>query len=936
LLPLGLIARPVRARRKDGASLLEHLPPRAAVVLVGADAVRTAFARGLELFADSPDVLPEADLDHLLASSRRPLLLLGSSGADDPLGDGAPRLELPFQPAELHVSTAHGHDMASIGNELARLVSRGGLVTLACTGPAEVERLGEMFRQGGLTVEVGQGLRLPPAAPGVTLVPWSPSGGFHDPLSGTWLLAAHRLFARHRRRETLVGRRRIPGAHTAIDSFADLEEGSPVVHVSHGVALFQGVVRRERDGKPRDFLQLEFDGGTLYIPTERIGLIRRYVGPTLRAPRLSKLGGTGWQKKAKKAQEAVRDLAAQLLEVQAERQLRAGQAFPPDDRWQALFEESFPYTDTEDQARVTVEVKQDMELPRAMDRVVCGDVGYGKTEIAVRAAFKAVSAGYQVAVLCPTTVLAHQHRHTFSERMAAYPIRVEALSRFLSPAQQKVVVKGVAQGDVDVVLGTHRLLSRDVSFKKLGLVVVDEEQRFGVQHKERVKELRRTVDVLTLTATPIPRTLHMALSGARDISVLQSPPPGRSAVETKVVRFEKAHWKRVIERELARDGQLFVVHDRVKSIERVAGLIRELVPTARVLVVHGQMPEHDIEDRMLAFVEHKADVLVATTLIENGLDIRRANTLIVDRADRYGLAELHQLRGRVGRSDVRAYAYMVLPEGRELSSIAWRRLRAIEEFSDLGAGFQIAMRDLEIRGAGNVLGAAQSGHIANVGYDLYCRLLKRAVAEMRGELREAAGEKKSLDLERDLDLDAGEIEVVLDVPAYVPDAYVDDVGLKIECYRKLAQATQEDDLQALEAELRDRYGPLPEVLLSLFKMRRLRVRAAGLGVLKITRQDRVLQLRCRSRERLEAGIRAHHERLRPIDTHMLYAVMPDHEGGDEVQLDFLLELLVPQGEGPQPELAALDPRVVRRERKRRMRARAERGKRRVRGGPRKG
>ena len=898
--------------KDDGACLLDHLPADGVVVLLKPDRVAEVLEKSAARFADSGLQLlePRAVLD---AAARRTRLQLLVAPEEDAAPDPTPEVAFPFLGAVL----TSGHGLEAVGNELGRLIARGQRVTVCCFNDAERERLAELLAKSGLDPEQDDGLRDAEQPPGLTLITFSLPSGFRAP-PNVWVTAAHRLFRRTRRGELNARvRSRLSGDHLPVERFADLEQGTYVVHVSHGIARFQGVVRRERDGKPRDLLHLEFDGSDLFIPTDRIGLIRRYVGPTARAPRLSKLGGRAWKSKTKKAREAVQDLAADLLEVQARRELQGGFAFPPDDRLQDLFEESFPYTDTDDQLRVTAEIKRDMERPRAMDRLVCGDVGYGKTEIAIRAAFKCANAGRQVAVLVPTTVLAHQHGKTFAERLETYPIRCEAISRFLTTAQQKDVLKRTAAGEVDVLIGTHRLLSKDVRFKDLGLVVVDEEQRFGVAHKERLKALRNRVDLLTLTATPIPRTLHMALSGARDISILNTPPPGRTAIETRIVPRRPKLLKRAIERELAREGQVYFVHDRVRSIDRLADEVREWVPGARVLVVHGQLPERQIEARMLRFMEHEADVLVATTLIENGLDIPRANTLLLDRANHYGLSEMHQLRGRVGRSSLKAYCYLVLPKRGEVSELARRRLRALEEFSDLGAGFQIAMRDLEIRGAGNVLGAEQSGHIANVGYDLYCRLLKRAVAELKGELSDG----RTMELERDLDPEAAEVEVVLDVPAYVPDAYVDSVPLKIEAYRKLANAHLEDDLTQLELELVDRYGALPDVLQNLFALRRLRIRAAGHGVIKISRQDVVLRLKCRERERLAAGVVAHHDRLRPIDEQMLYLVMPDPEAGDEEQLRFLLEVLGPAPEpGDLPE-QPIDVDRLRRERRRRQRAR---------------
>ena len=897
--------------RADRASLLDHLPADASVALFGPEQVSERLRQTrLRFSSHSADLLHPEEVEAAWDARGRLLLELSELPPGDVLD-----LELPFRPAGL---TVPKRELLGVTNELGRLVREGARLTLLCVNEAERDRLRQLLVDSGIAAEEGETLRPGDSGAGVTLVVSPLDGGLRLEDAGVWVLPSSQLFARHVRHEVRGRIKRSRAKGTAVESFSDLEVGAAVVHVSHGIALFRGIVQRERDGKPRDMLHLEFaDDGALYVPTDRIGLVRRWVGPTSRPPKLSKLGGKSWEKRTRKVQEAVRDLAADLLEVQAERLVRPGYAFPQDDNWQRVFEESFPYTDTPDQATVTEEVKGDMVQPRAMDRVVCGDVGYGKTEIAIRAAFKCANAGRQVAVLSPTTVLAHQHMKSFSERFAPYPLTVEVVSRFRSRAEVKDVLKRLKKGEVDILVGTHRLLSKDVEFKDLGLVVVDEEQRFGVAHKERLKDMRRTVDVLTLTATPIPRTLHMALSGARDISVLQTPPPGRTSVSSKVTPFSEELIKHAIERELARDGQVFFVHDRVQTIEKRASLIQRLVPGCRVLVVHGQLPEAQIESRMLAFFEGEADVLVATTLIENGIDVRRANTLILDRADKHGLAEMHQIRGRVGRSSVPAYAYFLVEENRVPTEEGMKRLRAIEEYSDLGAGFQIAMRDLEIRGAGNVLGAEQSGHIVNVGYDLYCRLLKRAVAELRGELGSS-----DLSLERDLDLEAAEVEVVLELPAYVPSGYVDDAALKIEVYRKLASVMSEDELDELQEELADRFGPAPKVLVNLFKLRRLRIRAAGYGVVKISRQDKVLKLRCRNQERLGEGIRAYRQHMRPMKPTMLYMRMEEPDAGDEAQLDYLLELLAPLviAAPPVPTLATLDVDKVREERQRRLRA----------------
>ena len=547
----------------------------------------------------------------------------------------------------------------------------------------------------------------------------------------------------------------------------------------------------------------------VYVPASKIDLVQKYVGGGKSDPELSKLGGTGWQHRKAKVQAAVLDLASEMISLQALREAQPGFAFPPDSDWQTEFEAAFPYTETPDQLTTLAEIKTDMRKPRPMDRLICGDVGYGKTELAVRAAFKAVDNGKQVAVLAPTTVLAEQHQRTFSQRLAEFPFAVECLSRFRTTGEQKRILSRLAEGGVDVVVGTHRLVSADVHFKDLGLVIIDEEQRFGVEHKERLKRLRREVDVLTMTATPIPRTLHLSLLGIRDISNLETPPPDRLAIETRIVRFDKQLVRNAILRELNREGQVYFVHNRVHDIQAIADRIRSIVPEVRVAIAHGQMAADELEEAMLKFVRREADVLVATTIIESGLDIPNANTIFINQADNYGLADLHQLRGRVGRFKHRAYAYLLLDSDKQVSPTAARRLKAIEEFTELGAGFKIAMRDLEIRGAGNILGTQQSGHIAAVGYELYCQLLENAVREFKGQARRTP------------------LEVTVDLPwtAYFPRDYIAGQRQRIEAYRRLARVRGLDRLDDFRQELRDRYGPPPETAEWLLRLAELRLLA---------------------------------------------------------------------------------------------------------------
>ena len=606
-----------------------------------------------------------------------------------------------------------------------------------------------------------------------------------------------------------------PEAGARISDYLELREGDYVVHVNHGIGRYRGLQTMEVGGVRRDYLVVQYAGeDRLYVPTDQVHLLQRYIGSDDSPPKLNKLGGVEWARVKKRVRESVREMAESLLRLYAERQAQPGHAFSPDTPWQREFEESFPYEETPDQLRATEEVKADMERPRPMDRLLVGDVGYGKTEVAMRAAFKAVSDGRQVAVLVPTTILAQQHHRTFTERMARYPIRIEMLSRFQTPAEQARVLEGLRNGTVDIVIGTHRLLSKDVQFKNLGLVVVDEEQRFGVAQKERLKELRRTVDVLTMTATPIPRTLHMALSGLRDMSVIETPPEGRYPVRTYVVEYQDDLIRDAIVRELGRGGQVYFVYNRVQSIDRMAAHLRQLVPEARIAVAHGQMDEEHLERVMLEFLNREHDVLVCTTIIEAGMDIGNVNTLIVYDADRFGLAQLYQLRGRVGRSNRVAYAYFTYRREKVLTEDAERRLQAIKEFTELGSGFKIALRDLEIRGAGNLLGPEQHGHIAAVGFQLYCRLLEEAVNEVKGQPVQRPPEP-SLDLP---------------VDAYLPDSYVPDSGQKVELYRRIAGATSGEELDALAAEMEDRFGPLPPAVRNLLEVARLKLLAQEAGV----------------------------------------------------------------------------------------------------------
>ncbi|MBX7172484.1 MAG: transcription-repair coupling factor [Pyrinomonadaceae bacterium] len=603
-----------------------------------------------------------------------------------------------------------------------------------------------------------------------------------------------------------------------ISDFRDLKSGDFVVHVDHGIGRFESLQTIETNGVEREFMLLIYaDKTKLFVPVERMDLVSRYSSGEATAPTLDKLGGLGWQKTKAKAKRAMRDMADELLRLYAERKLVQGFPFSADSPWQIEFEDAFPYDLTPDQSSAVEDVKGDMETATPMDRLIIGDVGYGKTEVAMRAAFKAVMDGKQVAVLTPTTVLAYQHAETFKKRFAAFPVTIELLSRFRSAKEQKSVVEATEKGSVDILIGTHRILSADVKLPKLGLMVVDEEQRFGVAHKEKLKHLKKKIDVLTLSATPIPRTLNMSLMGMRDMSVIETPPRDRLAINTQVVQFSENVIKSAIELELSRDGQVFFIHNRVETIFAIAAHLQKIVPHAKIVVAHGQMNEKEMEQAILDFVDRKYDVLVATTIIENGIDIPRANTIIINRADTYGLSQLYQLRGRVGRSNKRAYAYLVIPPERELSDIARRRLSAIREFSELGAGFRIAALDLEIRGSGNILGGQQSGHLDALGFDLYTKMLERTIREIRGEVIE----------------DELSVSINMGIDVSIPKDYIAETSQRLRTYKRISSADSEETLRKIYSELSDRYGKIPESVENLFEYARLRKLAEEMRVVSI-------------------------------------------------------------------------------------------------------
>jgi transcription-repair coupling factor (superfamily II helicase) len=695
--------------------------------------------------------------------------------------------------------------LAEAENELAGFVRSGNRVVVAFPHRGDALRTRALLRKvEAPLLEPGDGL---PAEPAVRFVVAPARRGFVWRELGLVLLPDTQVFRkRPPRADGRLGR--------ALASFADLRTGDFVVHEDHGIGKLLGFETKEVAAVTRDYLLVAFRGeDRLYLPHEQLGKLSRYIGADAAAPTLSKLGGKAWQNLKARARASVRELAGELLALYAQRQRAEGVAYDLDDELLEQLEASFPYRETEDQERAIEAVKEDLEAPRPMDRLVCGDVGFGKTEVAVRAAFAATLNGKQTLVLCPTTILAEQHWNTLRERYRDLPVSVEMVSRFRTAADAKRVLREFSEGKVDVLVGTHRILSRDVIAKDLGLVILDEEQRFGVAQKELLRSLRLEVDVLALSATPIPRTLHISLSGLRDISIIETPPEGRRPIRTTVGEYDEELIRTALEREHARGGQAFYLHNRVETIEEVAAKLQQLCPGLRFLVAHGQMGERDLEERMHAFLAGDADVLVSTTIIESGIDIPQANTLIVERADQLGLSQLYQIRGRVGRSDRTAHAYLLYPDRRELTPEARARLATLADHTELGAGFQIAMRDLEIRGAGDLLGAEQSGHVAALGFELYVEMLSEAVAELSGQARVAA---------RPVRVDAR-------VDAYVPAAYIASEPLKIDLHRRLALVESDDELRELRAATEDRYGPLPEPVESLFAIQEAKLKLARLG-----------------------------------------------------------------------------------------------------------
>ncbi len=817
------------------ANLLSYLPKNTLLLLDDVVDLRSAAlgleeqAQGLRAEMVAAGRLPPnypvpyygwGELEASLAARSAISLGLGY-GEAEPVEDGRAFIAAPRYGGQMAYALS---DIVELRDDAQRVV----LIT------RQSERLTDLLREERISTYPSDEVTEPPEPGSVTVVDGIVGEGWALPSARLLVLSDTEVFgwARVRRRPPPSRRRLAPESF-----FADLQQGDYVVHLDHGIGRYLGMVRKTIGGVEREYLEIEYaSADRLFVPVQQANRVSRYLGADDRQPYMHRLGGTEWQTVRARAEKAVHDLAADLLELYATREVTPGHAFAPDTTWQRELEASFPYEETEDQAQALEDIKQDMEQPRPMDRLLCGDVGYGKTEVALRAAFKAVMDGKQVAVLVPTTVLAQQHYYTFRRRLRAFPVNVEMLSRFRSPAEQDAVIEDLQRGTVDIVIGTHRLLSADVSFKDLGLVIIDEEQRFGVSHKERLKQLRREVDVLTLTATPIPRTLSLAMSGARDMSIIETPPEERLPVRTYVSEYDEALVRRAILREVDRGGQVFFVHNRVQDIHEVAERLAEAVPEVTVAVGHGQMPEAELAQVMLGFAQGEYDVLLSTTIIESGLDIPNVNTIIMDRADTLGLAQLYQLRGRVGRGANRAYAYLFYKE--PLSDVARQRLQTIREATELGAGFRVAMRDLEIRGAGEILGAEQHGHIAAIGFDLYTRLLQRAVTELRAASGDtvAAMRRAQHAMAAARALEAG-ASIDLPVSAYLPEDFMPDGQLRLRFYRRMARVESEEEGDRLEQELRDRFGVIAEPVEGLLYVLRVRTLAEASGIRSVSRDE---------------------------------------------------------------------------------------------------
>jgi len=800
------------AIREAGINFIEEIATGAA----------KAVAAGLPHSPANELFLEEEELDSLISDRCRIILSgLALEASGDTTTITIPCLE--NNDLRVIVSKESSHALAPLARTLRDWFDQGQRIVIACHQHPQAERLKDLLAPYGIHCYISESSfpeavsalcpsKLPP--PAVTLLLGGISRGFRLPASGLALIAEEELFGKRVRRRGVSEVRK----KQILASMAELKPGDFMVHIDHGVGLYRGLQHISVGGVGGDFLLLEYAGSDkLYLPVDRLGLVQRYIGPEGSSPGLDKLGGISWEKSKGKARKNIEELAGELLEIYAKRQVSEGFSFSPPDEMYREFEASFAWEETPDQLSAIQDVLADMQHSKPMDRLVCGDVGYGKTEVALRAAFKSALDGKQVGILVPTTILAQQHFETFHERLKEYPVTVEVISRFRTPKEQKGILERLKKGNIDIIIGTHRLLQKDVAFKDLGLLIIDEEQRFGVKDKERLKAFRAVVDVMTLTATPIPRTLYMSMMGIRDLSIIDTPPVDRLSVKTFVARFSEELIREAVLRELRRGGQIFFVHNRVQTIAKRAELLAQLVPEAKIAVGHGQMKEHELEKVMLGFMHGETNLLLCTTIIESGLDIPNANTLIVDHADKFGLSQLYQLRGRVGRSTQRGYAYLLITGEGAISSDARERLRILQDISELGAGFRIATHDMEIRGAGDMLGSRQSGTVTEIGFELYNQMLEETICRMRGEeLTERV-----------------EPEINLRVPAFIPESYIKDAGQRLVIYKKLTQADCEEDVLDVQNEVIDRFGKYPMATSYLFEIMKLRVMLKKLVVRQI-------------------------------------------------------------------------------------------------------
>jgi transcription-repair coupling factor (superfamily II helicase) len=812
--------------------------PDATLVLIDPEAIREAVTRFARELADAEakarlDGLPHSPCPELYLDEQQLQMLMDSRSRLELSGlvledtTGPELIRIPCQDnsgLRVTVSKETTHALTPLSRTLREWLDTGYRVVIACHQLAQAERLKELLTPYSIPctiseesflatmgVETHGNASLPNV---ITLLLGDISRGFRQPDSRLALIAEEELFGKRVRRHGISEVRK----KQILSSLAELKPGDHMVHVDHGIGLYRGLQHISVGGIGGDFLLLEYSGGDkLYLPVDRLGLVQRYVGPEGSSPTLDKLGGVSWEKSKGKAKKAIEELAGELLEIYAKRQICEGFSFSPPDEMYREFEAAFAWEETPDQLSAIQDVLADMQHSRPMDRLVCGDVGYGKTEVALRGAFKAALDGKQVGVLVPTTILAQQHFETFHERLKDYPVAVDVISRFRTPKEQKAILERLKKGDIDIIIGTHRLLQKDVAFKDLGLLIIDEEQRFGVKDKERLKAFRAVVDIMTLTATPIPRTLYMSMMGIRDLSIIDTPPVDRLAVKTFVARFSEELIREAVMRELRRGGQVFFVHNRVQTIAKRAELIASLVPEAKIAVGHGQMGEHELEKVMLGFMRGETNLLICTTIIESGLDIPNANTLIVDHADKFGLSQLYQLRGRVGRSTQRGYAYLLIPGEGSISSDARERLKILQDISELGAGFRIATHDMEIRGAGDMLGSRQSGTVIEIGFELYNQMLEETICRLRGEEM----------------IEHVEPEINLKVPAFIPETYVRDTNHRLVIYKKLTQAECEEDVLDVQNEVTDRFGKYPLATSYLFETMKLRIMLKRLLVRQI-------------------------------------------------------------------------------------------------------